>query len=104
MFGLELGLVLGIASLLVSVFVGLMLWTGSSIPLIWREIAINTRSLPTPVGTKGGRDAKGMPVMPTTKISVKSDYKDISVLSVLMQIMAFLIWIGGIISLIISVL
>ena len=89
--------VLGILSLGVSVLVGLFLWTGSAMPLIWREIAINTRKEPG----QEIRNDRGEIVGDGGQAGPK--YRAISVLSGLMQIMAVLVWCAGVGALIFSV-
>ena len=67
--------------LLLSAFIGLFVWMSSEIPLIHREIAINTR-----------KDAE----------SEGPDYKLTQILSVLCKIAAVSIWIFGIVSVIVG--
>ncbi len=59
------------ASIIVFGLIGLTLWASAEVPLIWREIALNTR-------TRGG-----------------SDYKSVQVLSAVIKLLAVLSWVLG---------
>lgn len=59
---------------------GLILWTGSELPLVWRETAINSRKEDSP----------------------ESEYKLLKVLPIAVKILAVLVWIFAVASLFIG--
>lgn len=69
-----MNILVSILSLVLFGVMGLAVWAGSEVPLIWREIALNTR-----------KTAQG------------SDYKMVQILAIIIKVFAGLIWLLGII-------